>query len=149
MVDSFINTNLGLHPWNKPHLVVAYIIYCWTLFANLLNIFFSDKRRKGNSEWGPSLELWLWTLDWWKFLAVWASSRPGPPEESHCTNRAELHGEWKYRMWVTMLGVLVWATLLLQKETNKNVKGFVWFSRKGVEYCALGLHFMLDAKQDP
>lgn len=53
----------------------------------------SDKRRKGNSEWGPSLELWLWTLDWWKFLAVWASSRPGPPEESHCTNRAELHGQ--------------------------------------------------------
>lgn len=149
MVDSFINTNLGLHPWNKPHLVVAYIIYCWTLFANLLNIFFSDKRRKGNSEWGPSLELWLWTLDWWKFLAVWASSRPGPPEESHCTNRAELHGEWKHRMWVTMLGVLIWVTLLLQKETNKNVKGFVWFSRKGVEYCALGLHFMLDAKQDP
>lgn len=147
MVDSFINTNLGLHPWNKPHLVVAYIIYCWTLFANLLNIFFSDKRR--NSEWGPSLELWLWTLDWWKFLAVWASSRPGPPEESHCTNRAELHGEWKHRMWVTMLGVLIWVTLLLQKETNKNVKGFVWFSRKGVEYCALGLHFMLDAKQDP
>lgn len=48
-----------------------------------------------------------------------------------------------------MLGVLIWATLLLQKETNKNVKGFVWFSRKGVEYCALGLHFMLDAKQDP
>ena len=58
------------------------------------------------------------------------------------------HGEWKQGMRdkaeCSHLG-----HSFLQKQTNKNVQGFVWFSREDVNHSALRLHSMLDGKQDP
>ena len=105
-------------------------------------------------------------LQWWEKerrtqngAFTWALGEPWTEEISGCLglildrmrNPAVTlcqRGEWKHGM-KDKAECSHLDHSFLQKQTNKNVQGFVWFSREDVNHRALRLHSMLEGKQDP
>lgn len=101
------------------------------------------REAKENSERGLHLSSGR-ALDWGSF---WLSGpHPGQDEESCCDSVPTwwMKTRNEGQSWVFSSG-----HSFLQKQTNKNVQGFVWFSRDDVNHRALRLHSMLEGKQDP